>query len=85
MIKDYKDLPLQEYVKLVDELMEKGWTVHTKFTCLNCGARQIDVVPNRICTGGYSCEECGQTSHPEKFGCAVTRLIERAEETGPSC
>ena len=72
----FNDLSLEDYVKLVDDLINKGWTVYTKFTCLHCGSRQTGEEPNTVCTGGYSCEECGEVSHPDRFGCAILRVIE---------
>ena len=73
--RDYQDLPLDDYVALMEQMIHAGWTDFTKFTCLHCGSRQTGEEPNTVCTGGYSCEACGQTSFPKKFGCVIAKTI----------
>lgn len=58
------DYPIEEVIKNMERLIASGHTCWVKFTCVHCGSRQTDAIPNRYCLGGYTCEECGKVTHP---------------------
>jgi hypothetical protein len=58
-------------LKQIDELIAKGSTVWVKFTCHNCCSRQTSEEPNKFFGRGYSCEECGKITFPDKIGYSV--------------
>lgn len=70
---DFKDLPKDELLAKMQELINAGWTVFVKFTCLHCGSRQISDTPNKLHLGGYTCEECGKVSHPICYGLLIMK------------
>lgn len=63
------DLTFDEMVRFADSKIRQGFKIWIKFTCQNCHARQTSDTPNVINRGGYTCEECGQLSHPKAYGC----------------
>ena len=55
----YNDYPIEECIKEVEKnLLPKGHTVHQKWTCKHCGARQTMEEPNTFHRTGR-CGECG--------------------------
>lgn len=70
-MEDYKDLPVEQFIKEMDRLIQQGFNVFVKFTCQHCGSRQTDASPNCLFTEGYTCEECKKVSYPDKFGMMV--------------
>jgi hypothetical protein len=64
----YNDYPFDECAKAAKELAEQGYTVHQKFTCNKCNARQTIGTPNVFFTTGH-CEECGHITDIVKRGC----------------
>ena len=76
---DYQDISIPELIAQIKMIMSKGWTVHVKFTCLNCGSRQTCEEPNCFhvkeadvpfdeMVGKYHCENCDTIVYPTKFG-----------------
>jgi hypothetical protein len=64
----YNDHPFDEVVIQAKSWVDKGHTIHQKFTCDKCNARQTMEVPNQFYTKGQ-CEECGHITDIEKRGC----------------
>jgi len=62
------DLTVAELLERVERLINIGYSVHVKFTCQNCHSRQVSNTQNGLHTGGYTCEECGQLTHPKRYG-----------------
>lgn len=63
------DYPTDEIRRRADAALVNfpGSQVHFKWTCGNCGARQVFETPNTIYQSG-TCEECGHETKLEKFG-----------------
>jgi hypothetical protein len=78
--KDFKDLPKAELLVRMQELINAGWTVFVKFTCLHCGSRQTSDTPNKLHLGGYTCEECGKVSYPIRYGLLIMTRGEGSED-----
>lgn len=74
------DLPFEEIVEMAGKILVDGGTFWVKFTCVHCGSRQICGTANSFFTGGYSCEACGETTHPQAYGLAVAWAV-RVEDT----
>ena len=70
-MEEHKDLPVDQFIKEMDKLIQQGLNVFVKFTCQHCGSRQTDASPNVLFSEGYTCEECKKTSFPDKFGMMV--------------
>jgi transcription elongation factor Elf1 len=68
------DKPIQEILEEVDPLVQAGATIHQKFTCDHCGARQTMTEPNKLYTSGL-CEECGGTTNIEEKGCGYILIL----------
>ena len=63
-----KDFPFLEVCQKADAAIKSGWTVHQKFTCAGCGARQTIEKPNVFYTSG-ECEECQHVTDLREAGC----------------
>ncbi len=70
-IGDERDISLNLLKKEMDALIERGATVFVKFTCQYCFSRQTSDTPNIIHLGGYTCEECGRLTKPDKYGMMI--------------
>lgn len=70
-----QDEPWEELKKRL--MIFPTWWI--KFTCHHCGARQTSEQPNTLFTMGFTCEECGRTSIPGKFGCVTATLLGGSE------
>ena len=57
------DVAASAYAKMLD-----GATVHQKWTCEHCGARQTMETPNAFYKSG-TCEECSRVTDIESRGC----------------
>jgi peptide subunit release factor 1 (eRF1) len=55
------DYPIEECLATAALLISQGATIHQKFTCSNCGARQTMDEPNKFFRTGH-CEECDSIS-----------------------
>ena len=55
----------------------KGNTIHQKFTCEHCGARQTIEEKNKFFTKGL-CEECRKITDIVKRGCNYLVIINSA-------
>lgn len=64
---DYNDHPIEEVLANMDARIKQGWTCHVKFTCAHCGSRQTSGEPNSYAVSGYTCEECGGLTKPDKI------------------
>jgi hypothetical protein len=62
------DLPWDELLVQADELIGAGATLHQKFTCAFCGARQTMETPNVFYIEG-ECEECAHVTDIRQRGC----------------
>jgi hypothetical protein len=49
-------------IQQMDEAIANGATVHMKWTCVHCGARQTFVEPNSVYETGGRCEECNKVT-----------------------
>lgn len=73
----YNDYPLLEVVAQVSDLVEENdkkgieTLCFQKWTCNNCGSRQIMDAPNMFHMSG-KCEECGEVSIIEKCNYLAT-------------
>ncbi|UGY13790.1 hypothetical protein HAP48_0035240 [Bradyrhizobium septentrionale] len=63
-----KDFPFTDVVEKASKYIEAGHTVHQKFSCHRCGARQTMEVPNRFFLAGR-CEECKAVTDIQARGC----------------
>lgn len=57
----YNDYPIDECAEACEALIAKGHTIHQKWTCKHCGARQTMEEPNSFSRSGR-CGECGQVT-----------------------
>jgi ribosomal protein L37AE/L43A len=65
----YNDYPFSVIEEAVREVLKKGdTTIHQKFTCAKCGARQTMEEPNVLYLLG-KCEECGHVTDIKAQGC----------------
>lgn len=55
------DHPFNEVAALAEEAVAAGATVHQKWTCAHCGARQTMEEANTFFKAG-KCEECGEVT-----------------------
>jgi hypothetical protein len=62
------DYPLHECVATAAPLIRLGATIHQKFTCSHCNARQAIAEANQFFTQG-KCEKCNQITDIAKRGC----------------
>ena len=62
------DYPFDEICSAVKKFLDKGITVHQKWTCDYCGARNTMEEPNKMFTSG-ACEDCGKVTNIKKRGC----------------
>jgi ribosomal protein S27AE len=62
------DFPLMECAKTASLLIDDGATVHQKYTCANCGSRQIMAEANKFFTEGQ-CEKCSHITNIQLSGC----------------
>jgi hypothetical protein len=74
---EFNDLPAEEIIKLMKEKIEEGWICFVKWTCEDCGERVACNTANAFFMDGYTHEECGHTSHPDKFGLLIMGKIEK--------
>lgn len=68
--------PFYDVARSAQEKMKEGHSIHQKFTCGRCGARQTMAEPNKFFIKGQ-CEECGSETDLEASGCnyvLVTRV-----------
>lgn len=65
---EHKDLPVPEALAKIEKLIGQGALCWVKFTCDHCGSRQTSDTPNTWATAGYTCEECGKLTIPERIG-----------------
>jgi hypothetical protein len=76
-MEDYEDLPVDEILKMMDDLISKGFTCYVKWVCAGCGERVTSEVPNAFFTEGYCHTEksdgtnCGFTTFADKYGLLV--------------
>jgi hypothetical protein len=70
-LNQYNDLPVEEIIPMMEDLINKGFTCYIKWLCEGCGERVTSDTPNSFFTEGYTCEECGETSYPTKYGLLV--------------
>ena len=75
------DHPLMDCVKTAAPLVESGATIHQKFTCLACGARQTIAEANQFFTRG-KCEECNHITDITKTGCNYMVIFGEAKPIG---
>lgn len=71
LLDHFGDISKEELIKRCDEVISTGGTVFVKFICQYCGSRQTSSTPNTLHMRGYTCEECGETSNPQRFGMLV--------------
>ncbi len=64
----YDDYPIEECAVECGPLIANGATVWQKYSCANCGSRQVMAHPNIFYTQG-KCEECGVITDIESQGC----------------
>lgn len=62
------DFPFGDVVRQASEVMAQGHTIHQKWTCEHCGARQTMDVPNVMYEQGR-CEECSRITNIRARGC----------------
>lgn len=70
------DYPFLEVVEAAGAHMARGHSVHQKFTCAGCGARQTMAQPNQFYTKG-KCEECGRETDLVSHGCNYVLVASR--------
>lgn len=70
------DYPFAEVALDAQEKMRAGHTVHQKFTCRFCGARQTMAEPNQFFAKG-KCEECGAETDLIVMGCNYVLVASR--------
>jgi hypothetical protein len=75
------DHPLHECAATAAPLIESGATIHQKFTCLACGARQTIAEANQFFTRG-KCEECGHITDIAVQGCNYMVIWGEAKPIG---
>jgi len=73
MIDKYQDLPQEEIVEMMKDMIGKGFDCYVKWTCEKCGGRATCNLPNIFFTKGLTHENCGHTSNPTKFGLMVMK------------
>ena len=72
----YRDLPTEEIIEMMKDMIDKGFQCFIKWTCENCGERVTSNTPNVFFTQGYLHEDCSHVSFPEKFGLMVMTKIQ---------
>ena len=75
MIDKYNDLPQEEIVEMMEDMINKGFTCYVKWTCEKCGKRATCNTPNVFFTEGLTHEDCGHTTYPTKFGLMVMKMM----------
>lgn len=55
----YNDYPIEECAEAAEAIIAKGGTIHQKWSCRHCGARQTMEEPNSFSRAGR-CGECGK-------------------------
>jgi hypothetical protein len=62
------DHPFFEVAAAAAATMREGFTIHQKFTCFRCRARQTMAIPNVFFHEG-KCAECGAVTNILVTGC----------------
>jgi hypothetical protein len=75
------DFPIHECARTASHLIESGATIHQKFTCLACGARQTIAEANKFFTRG-KCEECNHITDITKTGCNYLVIFGKVKPIG---
>ena len=75
MKNEYNDLPTNEILKMMKDMIEKGFSCYIKWVCEKCGERVTSNTPNAFFTEGYFHEDCGHTSFPDEFGLMVMGVV----------
>jgi len=65
---DPRNHPFDEAAVQAHQYVLDGLTIHQKFTCDGCGARQTMDEPNKFFVEGH-CEECGHITNIRETGC----------------
>lgn len=60
-MQQYNDYPFADIEVAVNDLISNGHTIHQKYTCQHCGARQTMEEPNTLFRSGM-CQECNQVT-----------------------
>lgn len=71
------DQPFSEVVVACEAHIAAGDSIFQKFTCSNCGARQVMDTPNLLYTTGR-CQECNHITDIAAAGCGYM-LISSAD------
>lgn len=80
-----EDKPLEEIIKMVESIAEKGGSAFIKWTCPKCGERVICAEANTTYEKGYQHEErgdgtpCGGLYTGNKFGLLAISQTELKE------
>jgi len=71
---DYNDIPLELALERAEWWIDRGFVVHQKFTCENCGNRLTIEEPNKFFAKG-SCDKCGYVTEIKKCGFITAGVI----------
>jgi hypothetical protein len=65
---DHPNYPLMECARSASLLIDRGATIHQKYTCAKCGSRQMMAEANKFFTEG-KCERCSHVTNIQLHGC----------------
>jgi hypothetical protein len=77
------DHPIDECLSAAVPLIESGATIHQKFTCSACGARQTMAEANLFFKTG-KCEECSHITDITKTGCNYVVIWSKPQPSAKS-
>lgn len=68
---DYGDIPVNQALQQMEELIKNEVDVYIKYSCFHCKSRQTSNEKNTYYQEGYECSECGKMNNPQNIGYLV--------------